>query len=133
MPTLAATSTRGRIFVSIWSGAIDSVGSFTLANICASIKYGGTVAACGLAQGFDLPSTVMPFILRGVTLAGVDSVYCTMKNRINAWERLSTDLNLDHLEKMTQTISLYDVMNAAENMLKNKSYGRIIVDVNQKA
>ena len=77
-----------------WAGAIDSVGSHTLANICASLKYGGTVAACGLAQGFDLPSTVMPFILRGVTLAGVDSVYCPIKDRINAWERLASDLNI---------------------------------------
>ena len=63
----------------IWAGAIDSVGSHTLANICASTKYGGVIAACGLAQGFDLPSTVMPFILRGITLAGVDSVYCPIK------------------------------------------------------
>ncbi len=114
----------------IWAGAIDSVGSFTLANICASIKYGGTVAACGLAQGYDFPATVMPFILRGIKLVGVDSVYCPMNERINAWKRLSDDLNLDHLEKMTKTVSLNDAMNAAENMLKNKTHGRIIIDVN---
>ncbi|MAJ24630.1 MAG: hypothetical protein CMP36_03880 [Rickettsiales bacterium] len=114
----------------IWAGAIDSVGSFTLANICASIKYGGTVAACGLAQGFDFPATVMPFILRGVTLAGVDSVYCPMESRVKAWQRLESDLNLNDLEKMTKTISLSNVINAAEGMLNNNSYGRIVIDVN---
>ena len=114
----------------IWAGAIDSVGSHTLANICASTKYGGVVAACGLAQGFDLPSTVMPFILRGITLAGVDSVYCPIKNRKEAWKRLSTDLNLEHLEKMTKVLTLNDVIKASENMLNNKTHGRIVIDVN---
>ena len=114
----------------IWAGAIDSVGSHTLANICASTKYGGVVAACGLAQGFDLPSTVMPFILRGITLAGVDSVYCPIKNRKEAWKRLSTDLNLEHLEKMTKVLTLNDVLKASENMLNNKTHGRIVIDVN---
>jgi acrylyl-CoA reductase (NADPH) len=114
----------------IWAGAIDSVGSHTLANICASTKYGGVVAACGLAQGFDLPSTVMPFILRGITLAGVDSVYCPIKNRQEAWKRLSTDLNLEHLEKMTKVLTLNDVLKASENMLNNKTHGRIVIDVN---
>ena len=113
-----------------WAAAIDSVGSHTLANICASIKYGGVVAACGLAQGYDLPATVMPFILRGVTLAGVDSVYCPIKNREKAWERLAMDLNLEHLEKMTKVLSLNDVVSSAEDMLKNKTYGRMVVDVN---
>ena len=113
-----------------WAGAIDAVGSHTLANICAATKYGGTVAACGLAQGFDFPATVMPFILRGVTLVGVDSVYCPTKQRSEAWQRLANDLDSNHLEKMTTIISLNDVKDAAENMLKNKSYGRIVVDVN---
>jgi acrylyl-CoA reductase (NADPH) len=113
-----------------WAGAIDSVGSFTLANICASTKYGGTVAACGLAQGFDFPATVMPFILRGVTLAGIDSVYCPMQYRINAWQRLEANLNLNDLEKMIKTISLSNVIDAAQNMLDNNSYGRIVIDVN---
>ena len=127
----AALSQKGRpLGKEIWAGAIDSVGSFTLANICASTKYGGTVVACGLAQGFDFPATVMPFILRGVTLTGVDSVYCPMKYRIEAWQRLEKDLSLDSLEKMTTTISLHDVIEAAENMLKNNSYGRIVIDVN---
>ena len=113
-----------------WAGAIDSVGSYTLANICASMKYGGTVAACGLAQGFDLPATVMPFILRSVTLAGVDSVYCPIEERIVAWERLAKDLNLANLDSMISTISLSEVVSSAHNMLSGKTYGRIIVDVN---
>ena len=114
-----------------WAGAIDSVGSHTLANICASLKYGGTVAACGLAQGFDLPSTVMPFILRGVTLAGVDSVYCPIKDRINAWERLASDLNMDQLNEMISTVPLSEVVDSTHNMLSGKTHGRIVVDVNR--
>ena len=114
----------------IWAGAIDSVGSYTLANICASIKYGGVVAACGLAQGFDFPSTVMPFILRGVSLLGVDSVYHSIEGRKEAWMRLEKDLNLEHLTKMTQIISLEEVDQVAKNMLENKTFGRIVVDVN---
>tara|TARA_B110000211_G_scaffold220052_1_gene266368 strand:+ start:314 stop:1300 length:987 start_codon:yes stop_codon:yes gene_type:complete len=114
----------------IWSGAIDSVGSHTLANICASIKYGGTVAACGLAQGYDLPTTVMPFILRNVTLAGVDSVYCPIEERTVAWERLAQDLNLAHLDSMITTIALSEVVSTANNMLSGKTHGRILVDVN---
>ena len=114
----------------IWAGAIDSVGSHTLANICASTKYGGVVAACGLAQGFDFPSTVMPFILRGVSLLGVDSVYHSIEGRKEAWMRLEKDLNLEHLTKMTQVISLDEVDQVAKNMLENKTFGRIVVDVN---
>ena len=113
-----------------WAGAIDSVGSYTLANVCAATKYKGIVVACGLAQGFDLPATVMPFILRGVSLVGIDSVYCPLKDRIEAWERLSTDLNLEHLEKMTSVIPIQDVMVASKNMIEGKSYGRIVIDVN---
>jgi len=114
----------------IWAGAIDSVGSHTLANICASIKYGGTVAACGLAQGYDLPTTVMPFILRNVTLAGVDSVYCPIEERTVAWERLAQDLNLAHLDSMITTITLSEVVSTANSMLSGKTHGRILVDVN---
>ena len=113
----------------IWAGAIDSVGSHTLANICASIKYGGTVAACGLAQGYDLPTTVMPFILRNVTLAGVDSVYCPIEERTVAWERLAQDLNLAHLDSMITTIALSEVVSTANKMLSGKTHGRILVDV----
>ena len=127
----AELSEKGRpLGKEIWAGAIDSVGSFTLANICASIKYGGTVAACGLAQGFDLPGTVMPFILRGINLAGIDSVYCSLENRIKAWQRLAADLDVNKLEKMVSVISLNNVMDSANDMLTGKSYGRIIVDVN---
>ena len=127
----AELSEKGRpLGKEIWAGAIDSVGSFTLANICASIKYGGTVAACGLAQGFDLPGTVMPFILRGINLAGIDSVYCSLENRIKAWQRLAVDLDINQLEKMVSVISLNNVMDSANDMLTGKSYGRIIVDVN---
>ena len=113
-----------------WAGAIDSVGSYTLANICATTMYGGTIAACGLAQNFDLPATVMPFILRGVTLAGVDSVYCPMEKREKAWNRLSKDLDLDQLEKMTKIIPLSEVVETATNLMNGKTYGRIVVDVN---
>ena len=114
----------------IWAGAIDSVGSHTLANICASTKYGGVIAACGLAQGFDFPSTVMPFILRAVSLLGIDSVYHSIEGRNEAWMRLEKDLNLENLTKMTQVIRLDDVDQVAKNMLENKTFGRIVVDVN---
>ena len=124
-------SEKGRLLgKEIWAGAIDSVGSHTLANICASTKYGGVVAACGLAQGFDFPSTVMPFILRAVSLLGVDSVYHSIEGRKEAWMRLEKDLNLEHLTKMTQVISLDEVDQVAKNMLENKTFGRIVVDVN---
>ena len=113
-----------------WAAAVDSLGSHTLANICSSTKYGGVVTSCGLAQGFDFPSTVMPFILRGVVLVGIDSVYCPIKERQLAWNRLSSDLNLKHLETMTSVIPLSDVIINAEKMLKNASLGRIVIDVN---
>ena len=114
----------------IWAGAIDTLGSYTLTNVCSSIKYGGVVAACGLAQGFDFPSTVMPFILRGVTLVGIDSVYCSKEVRENAWQRLSKNLDTKILEKMINIISLAEVSDVAEKMLKNNTHGRIVVDVN---
>jgi len=113
-----------------WAGAVDAVGSHTLANICATMKYGGTVAACGLAQGFDLPATVMPFILRGVTLAGIDSVYCPKPKRIEAWNRLATDLDLKHIELMMNEISLADAIPTATEQMAGKTRGRVVVDVN---
>ena len=112
-----------------WAGGIDAVGSHTLANICATTKYGGTVAACGLAQGFDLPATVMPFILRGVTLAGVDSVYRPKAERIEAWNRLAKDLDLKHIDAMMTEISLADTLNTAADQLAGKTRGRIVVNV----
>lgn len=113
-----------------WAGAIDSVGSHTLANVCASTKYGGTVAACGLAQGFDLPATVMPFILRGVTLAGIDSVMRGLDDRIQAWQRLSELLDGSTLNDISHTIGLSEVIDTTNQLIAGKVRGRIIVDVN---
>lgn len=113
-----------------WAGAVDAVGSFTLANVCAATKYGGTVAACGLAQGMDFPSTVMPFILRGVTLAGIDSVMCPSPKRLEAWKRLEADLDTSKLESITQEITLGEVIEAAAKQLEGKVRGRVVVDVN---
>ena len=114
-----------------WAGAIDAVGSHTLANICATTKYGGTVAACGLAQGPDLNTTVLPFILRGVTLAGVDSVNCPLPKRIEAWNRLAQDLDIDQLELMTTEISLAEAIPLAAEQLAGQTRGRVVVDVNR--
>lgn len=113
-----------------WAGAVDVVGSHTLANICATTKYGGTVTACGLAQGLDFPSTVMPFILRNVTLAGIDSVYTPKPERLKTWERLSQDLNTDHIETMINEINLDQAIATAPNQLAGKTRGRVIVNIN---
>lgn len=113
-----------------WAGAVDAVGSMTLANVLAQTKYGGTVAACGLAGGFDLPSTVMPFILRGVTLAGIESVYCPQPRRGEAWARLASDLPLDKLDAMTEVRPLGDVPALAKAILKGQVRGRTVIDVN---
>jgi acrylyl-CoA reductase (NADPH) len=113
-----------------WAGAVDAVGSHTLANICASMKYGGTVAACGLAQGFDLPATVMPFILRSVTLAGVDSVYCPKPRRIEAWNRLAKDLDISHIEMMMTEVNLADAVAVASDQMAGNTRGRVVVNVN---
>jgi acrylyl-CoA reductase (NADPH) len=103
------------------------VGSHTLANICASLGYGGTVAACGLAQGMDLPTSVAPFILRGVTLAGVDSVYAPQARRVKAWERLALELPTELLDMNTQTIGLKDVAALAPRLLAGQVRGRVRV------
>jgi acrylyl-CoA reductase (NADPH) len=112
-----------------WAGAIDTVGSHTLANVCAATKYGGVVTACGLAQGFDLPATVMPFILRGVTLAGVDSVHCPIERRLVAWQRLAADLDPAKLDVMTDDIDLDEVIAAASEQLAGNIRGRLVVTV----
>lgn len=112
-----------------WAGAIDSVGSTTLANVLAGTKYGGTVAACGLAQGMDLPGSVAPFILRGVTLAGIDSVMCPLPRREQAWGRLARDLDPTKLKLMTTNVALTDVVKAGEDILAGKIRGRVVVDV----
>jgi acrylyl-CoA reductase (NADPH) len=114
-----------------WAGAVDSVGSQTLVNVLAQTRYGGAVAACGLAQGMDLPGSVAPFILRGVTLAGVDSVMCPKPRRIEAWRRLSTDLDLGRLDAMTRHVGLEEVSSLASAILEGKVRGRIVVDVNR--
>ncbi len=114
-----------------WAGAIDTVGSHTLANVCASTRYGGTVAACGLAQGMDFPSTVAPFILRGVTLAGIDSVMAPLARRLEAWQRLGRDLDPAMLDKIIEEITLDQVIDTAHSLLDGKVRGRVVVDVNR--
>ncbi|WP_169567844.1 MDR family oxidoreductase [Sneathiella limimaris] len=113
-----------------WAGAVDTVGSHTLANVCAGIKYGGAVAACGLAQGFDLPATVMPFILRGVILNGVDSVMCPKEKRLKAWARLAKDLDMSHIDLITKEITLEEAIPTAKSLLEGKVKGRVVVNVN---
>ena len=112
-----------------WAGAVDSVGSKTLANVLASTSYGGAVAACGLAGGMDLPTSVAPFILRGVSLLGIDSVQMPMPRRRSAWERLARDLDVKKLAAMTKTIKLDQVRQAAEDILAGKVRGRIVVEI----
>ncbi len=114
-----------------WAGAIDSLGSHTLANVCASTRYGGCVAACGLAQGMDFPATVAPFILRGVTLAGIDSVMRPRADRLEAWRRLARDLDKDLLAPITRTIGLEEVIATAGELLAGRVRGRVVVDVNR--
>jgi acrylyl-CoA reductase (NADPH) len=114
-----------------WAGAIDSAGSHTLANVCAGIQYGGVVAACGLAQGMDLPATVAPFILRGVTLAGIDSVMRPLEDRIEAWQRLADILDPAVFEDISTVISLSDVVETAADLIAGKVRGRVVVDINK--
>jgi len=114
-----------------WAAVVDSVGSHTLANACATTRQAGAVAACGLAQGMDFPSTVAPFILRGVTLYGINSVTTPRERRELAWARLAKDLDIDKLDAMTQVISLGQAINLAPEILAGKVRGRLVVDVNQ--
>jgi len=114
-----------------WAGAIDSVGSHTLANICASTRYWGTVAACGLAQGMDFPASVAPFILRGVTLAGIDSVMRPRQDRIDAWARLATDLDPAALALITHEIGLSEVVETAHRLMDGQVRGRVVVDTHR--
>jgi acrylyl-CoA reductase (NADPH) len=114
-----------------WSAAIDTVGSKVLARVLAEMNYNGVVAACGLAGGADLPTTVMPFILRGVKLLGVDSVMLPLEDRINAWNRIVVDLPMEMLDGITaRTVALAEVGAAAEAMLAGELRGRVLVDVN---
>lgn len=114
-----------------WAAAIDTVGSHTLANVCASIAYGGVVAACGLAQGMDFPATVAPFILRGVRLIGIDSVMRPKADRIEAWKRLAQDLDRSQLSQITHTIGLTEAISNAQQLLAGQVRGRVVVDVNR--
>jgi acrylyl-CoA reductase (NADPH) len=114
-----------------WAAAIDVVGSHTLANVCAALRYGGVVAACGLAGGMDFPGTVAPFILRGVTLAGIDSVVRPRADRIEAWRRLSRDLDIKRLELLSEEIPLSKVIERAGLFHVGQVRGRIVVDVNR--
>ena len=114
-----------------WAGAIDSVGGATLANVCAQARVGGTVAACGLAGGMDFPSTVAPFILRGVTLAGIDSVMAPLPRREAAWSLLAAHLPPARLAAITREITLAGAFDAARDILAGRVRGRIVVDVNR--
>ncbi|MBR1218107.1 oxidoreductase [Bradyrhizobium sp. U87765 SZCCT0131] len=113
----------------LWAGAIDSVGSTTLANVLSMTKYGGAVAACGLAAGMDLPTSVAPFILRGVCLLGIDSVMCPIETRRRAWSRLATDLDRSKLAEITQEISLDEVLSTAPSILAGQVRGRLVVKI----
>jgi acrylyl-CoA reductase (NADPH) len=114
-----------------WAGAVDVVGSHVLANICASTKYRGVVTSCGLAGGMDFPATVAPFILRGVTLVGVDSVMCPRMDRVEAWHRLGLDLDVDKLGAISREVGLEEALPLASRLIDGKIRGRIIVDVNR--
>jgi acrylyl-CoA reductase (NADPH) len=112
-----------------WAGAIDSAGSTVLANLLSMTRYGGAVAACGLAAGMDLPTSVAPFILRGVCLYGIESVMCPIERRREAWKRLETDLNRQKLAAMTREIGLSDVLQVAPQILEGTVRGRIVVKI----
>jgi acrylyl-CoA reductase (NADPH) len=112
-----------------WAGGIDAVGSTTLANVLSMTRYGGTVAACGLAGGMDLPVTVAPFILRGVSLVGIDSVMCPLPMRQQAWKRLETDLDRGKIAAMTSEIGLDEVLEAGRRIVEGQVRGRIVVKI----
>jgi len=112
-----------------WAGAIDSVGSTTLANVLSMTRYGGAVAACGLAGGMDLPTSVAPFILRGVSLLGIDSVMCPLPLRQEAWRRLERDLDRNKIAAMTTEIALPEVIAAGRRIVEGGVRGRIVVKI----
>lgn len=112
-----------------WSAVVDALGSHALANACAQTRYGGVVAACGLAQGGDFPATVMPFILRGVTLAGIDSVMAPLARRQQAWDRLARDLDVQRLEAIATEVPLEQAPAMAEQLIAGKVRGRVVVKI----
>ena len=113
-----------------WAGVVDSVGSHTLVNAIAQVRYGGVVTACGLAQGLDFPASVAPFILRGVRLIGIDSVMAPRERRIAAWNRLASDLDTAKLDAITREITLADALAQAPEIIAGKVRGRLVVNVN---
>jgi acrylyl-CoA reductase (NADPH) len=113
-----------------WAGAIDTAGSHTLVNVCASVRYGGAVAATGLAQGLDFPATVLPFVLRNLALYGVDSVMAPQSRRREAWSRLARDLPADKIDAITREIGLKEVIDLAPQILDGRVRGRLVVNVN---
>ena len=123
------TDTSKPLLAERWVGAIDSVGSTTLAHVLSEMKYHGVVAACGLAGGPDLPGTVIPFLLRGVKLIGIDSVMCPYDTRLRAWQRLAHELPKDQLAAATTKIALSDILPWGEKILKGQVKGRLLVDV----
>ena len=114
-----------------WAGVVDTVGSHTLVNACAQTRYGGAVTACGLAGGMDFPATVAPFILRGVSLLGIDSVMAPKQRRITAWERLARDLDAGALDSIAQEVALGEAIASAAELMDGKVRGRVVVDVNR--
>ena len=114
-----------------WAGVVDTVGSHTLVNACAQTRYGGAVTACGLAGGMDFPATVAPFILRGVSLLGIDSVMAPKQRRITAWERLARDLDAGALDSIAQEVALGEAIASAGELMDGKVRGRVVVDVNR--
>ena len=114
-----------------WVAAIDSVGSHTLANVCAGTAADGLVAACGLAQGMDFPASVAPFILRGVSLLGINSVTRPYQERVHAWQRLAAEVDLEHLELITREVALGEAIGVAAELLEGKVRGRVVVNVNR--
>jgi acrylyl-CoA reductase (NADPH) len=112
-----------------WAGGIDTVGSTTLASVLSMTRYGGAIAACGLAGGMDLPATVAPFILRGVSLIGIDSVMCPLERRREAWKRLASDIDAGKLAAMTSEIDLAGVMDAGRRIVEGAVRGRIVVKI----
>lgn len=114
-----------------WSGVVDSVGSHTLANACAQLRYGGVAIACGLAQGMDFPGSVGPLILRGASIIGVDSVMCSNDRRVQAWKQLAEEMSRSTLDAVTREIALADAFEAGRAILAGEVRGRIVVDVNR--
>lgn len=113
-----------------WAGAVDVAGSHVLANVCATTRYRGVVTACGLAAGMDFPATVAPFILRGITLVGIDSVMCPRAERLEAWRRLASDLDVEKLGAISHQVGLGDAIALAGELINGKVRGRVVVDVN---